>query len=276
MTATMQPSGNSTSMPLRLCSRAPSHGEAPLGLAPHGRHRDAAACPVRYWPVSDALVLSSWPTVPDTTIVAAVLAGARADVDDVVGDPDGVLVVLDHDHRVAQVPQADEGVDQLAVVPLVQADGRLVEHVEHADQPAADLRGQPDALRLAAGQGGRRAVEAQVVQAHVEQELHPGPDLPQHPVGDQVVALGQLRGPPSAAVDVADGQVAQLEDVAAVHGHGQAAPASAGPRRTPGRAPRACSPRWSPGCGRTRPRCGGAAGRGPPPRSGCGSERVRP
>jgi hypothetical protein len=40
------------------------------------------------------------------------------------------------------------------VVALVQADRRLVEHVEHADQAGADLGGQPDALRLAAGQRG--------------------------------------------------------------------------------------------------------------------------
>ena len=43
------------------------------------------------------------------------------------------------------------------VVALVEADRRLVEHVEHADQPRADLGGQPDALRLAAGEGGRGA-----------------------------------------------------------------------------------------------------------------------
>ena len=64
--------------------------------------------------------------------VAAVLARAGADVDDVVGDLDGVLVVLDDEHRVAEVAQAHERVDEAAVVALVQADRRLVEHVEHA------------------------------------------------------------------------------------------------------------------------------------------------
>ena len=97
--------------------------------------------------------------------VAAVLAGARADVDDPVGGADGVLVVLDHDQRVAQVLQPDQRLDQPVVVPLVQADGRLVQHVEHADQAGADLGGQPDALRLAAGEGAGAAVQRQVVQA---------------------------------------------------------------------------------------------------------------
>ena len=84
--------------------------------------------------------------------LAAVLARARADVDDVVGDADGLLVVLDDDHGVAEVAQADQRVDEALVVALVQADRRLVEHVEHADEAAADLRRQPDALRLAAGE----------------------------------------------------------------------------------------------------------------------------
>ena len=84
--------------------------------------------------------------------LAAVLARARADVDDVVGDADRLLVVLDDDHGVAEVAQPHQRVDEALVVALVQPDRRLVEHVEHADQPAADLRREPDALRLAAGQ----------------------------------------------------------------------------------------------------------------------------
>ena len=82
--------------------------------------------------------------------LAAVDAGARPHVDHLVGGADRLLVVLDHDHRVAEVAQPPEGREQPVVVALVQADRRLVEHVEHAGQPRADLRGQPDALALAA------------------------------------------------------------------------------------------------------------------------------
>ena len=45
------------------------------------------------------------------------------------------------------------------VVALVQADARLVEHVEHADQAGADLGGEPDALRLAARQRAGAAIQ---------------------------------------------------------------------------------------------------------------------
>lgn len=91
--------------------------------------------------------------------VAAVLAGAGADVDDPVGDLDGVLVVLDDDERVAHVAQPDQGLDQPVVVALVQADGRLVQDVQDADEAGADLGGQADALGLAAGERAGRAVQ---------------------------------------------------------------------------------------------------------------------
>ena len=54
--------------------------------------------------------------------LAAVDARAGAEVDHVIGGADGVLVVLDHDHRVAEVAQAFERFQQPVVVALVQAD----------------------------------------------------------------------------------------------------------------------------------------------------------
>ena len=101
----------------------------------------------------DRLLASSFFSVPVDDDLAAVLARAGPDVDDVVGDADRLFVVLDDDHRVAEVAQPHHRVDEALVVALVQADRRLVEHVEHADQAAADLRRQPDALRLAAREG---------------------------------------------------------------------------------------------------------------------------
>ena len=71
--------------------------------------------------------------------LAAVLAGTQAHVDHVVGGADGVFVMLDDQHRVAQVAQVGEGGEQPVVVALVKADGGLVQHVHHAGQPGADL-----------------------------------------------------------------------------------------------------------------------------------------
>ena len=54
--------------------------------------------------------------------MAAVLAGAGAEVEDVVGTADGVFVVLDDEDGIAEVAQGDEGVDEALVVALVEAD----------------------------------------------------------------------------------------------------------------------------------------------------------
>ena len=97
-------------------------------------------------------------------------ARARADVQHVVGQPDRILVMFDHDHRIAQVTQAGERTEQAFVVALVQADRRLVQHVHHTDQAGADLAGQADALCFATGQGVGLALQGQVIQADIDQE----------------------------------------------------------------------------------------------------------
>ena len=143
--------------------------------------------------------------------LAAVLARAGADVDDPVGDLDGVLVVLDDDERVAHVAQPYEGLDQPVVVALVQADGGLVQHVEHADQAGADLRGEADALGLAAGEGAGRAVEREVVEADVDEEAQPLVDLLEDPLGDLLVARVELQLAQEVRA-VADGHRGDLGD----------------------------------------------------------------
>ena len=159
--------------------------------------------------------------------LAAVHPRPRADVHDVVGGADGVLVVLDHDHRVAQVPQVLEGGDQLVVVPLVQADGGLVQHIQHPRQGAADLGGQPDALALAARQGAGRAGQGQVVEADALQKFQPGADLFQDLPADLALLIGQrlcaaalLAGPDEVQL-LPDGHLAELADVDAPHRHRQ-------------------------------------------------------
>ena len=114
-------------------------------------------------------------------------AGAGADVEHVIGEPDRVLVMLDHDHGIAEVAQPLQRLQQPRVVALVQADRGLVQHVEHAGQPRADLRGEADALAFAAGQRAGGAREREIIQADVEQEGQPLADLLQHARGDLVL-----------------------------------------------------------------------------------------
>ncbi len=124
--------------------------------------------------------------------MAAMHAGTGSDVEDMIGKPNGVLVVLDHDHGIAEVAEPLQGFQKPRVVALVQSDRGLVQHIEHASQPRADLRGEADALAFAAAQRARGARQRQVVQADVEQERQPLADFLQHARGD-LVLLGVER-----------------------------------------------------------------------------------
>src|SRR4029077_9732387 len=82
--------------------------------------------------------------------MTAVRTGARPQVHDVVGLADRLLVVLDNDHRVAEVAQLLERRQQAPVVALVQPDRGLIEDVHDSGEPRSDLAGKPNALRFPA------------------------------------------------------------------------------------------------------------------------------
>src|SRR5216684_4306732 len=100
---TIMPRGIRTSIDFRLCARTPVNSKAsPLPLR-RTVGTGIFRCPPIYRPVSDA----------------------GAQVDDVIGRAYDVRVVLDHQHRVAEVAQALKNPYQAARVARVQADARL-------------------------------------------------------------------------------------------------------------------------------------------------------
>ena len=125
--------------------------------------------------------------------VAAVFAGAGAEVDEVVGGHHRPLVVLDDDHRVAEVAEPVEGRDQLLVVALVEADRGLVEDVHDADQVRADLGREPDPLRLAARQRAGAAAQREVADADVLEEGEALGDLAHDQPRDRPLGLVHLQ-----------------------------------------------------------------------------------
>ena len=129
--------------------------------------------PLRYLPVIDAGFAHDLVDRARGDDFAAVLARARTEIDDVVRGAHRLLVVLDDDHGVAEIAQLLERGEQPRVVALMQADRRLVEDVEHADQPRADLRRQTNALRLAAGQRFGRATQREIVEPDVDEKTQP-------------------------------------------------------------------------------------------------------
>ena len=124
--------------------------------------------------------------------ISAMASGAGAEVDHVIRAANGFFVVLDHQHGVAQIAQIFQRGQQPAIVAMMQADGRLVQHIEHAAQLRANLRRQPNALAFAAGESRRRAVERNVVQSNGIQKLQPLDNFMHDASGDVFFAPREL------------------------------------------------------------------------------------
>ena len=82
--------------------------------------------------------------------MAAKLAGAGAQIDHGVCGFDGVGIVLDDQHGVAEVAERFKNVDQALRVARMQADGGLIENVQSADEMGTERGRQLNALGLAA------------------------------------------------------------------------------------------------------------------------------
>ena len=167
-------------------------GNFGVPAAAHGRHRDgdAAGQVLAGERVLGRLDLRRRAV---SSHLAALVARAGAEVEQVVGRGDHLAVVLDEQERVAEVAEALQRPEQSGVVARVQADRRLVEDVQDTREAGADLRRQADALGLTAGERRPLAVEAQVVEADIDEELQAGDDLLADLVDHFEFALRQRR-----------------------------------------------------------------------------------
>src|SRR5690606_35583406 len=93
---------------------------------------------------------------------AAVGARTGSDLDDPRGLAQDLDVVVDEDHGVAVSKQVVHDAEQTLDVRGVQADRRLVEHVEDPGRAVTDGAGELDALALAGGKRGAGAVQGDV------------------------------------------------------------------------------------------------------------------
>ncbi len=81
---------------------------------------------------------------------------------------------------------------QFAVVALVQADGWLVQHIEHAGQAGADLRGEANALAFTARERPGGACQGQIVETDIVEEFQAGANFLQDAGGDFLLLGRQL------------------------------------------------------------------------------------
>ncbi len=101
--------------------------------------------------------------------LSALGAGAGTEIDDVVGDRDGLGLVFDDEHGVALVAQLQQQVVHPRDVVRVHADRRFVEHVGDVGQRRSEMADHLDALRFSTGQGAGGAIERQIPQPDVRE-----------------------------------------------------------------------------------------------------------
>ena len=158
--------------------------------------------------------------------LAPMTARARTEIHDVIRRANRLFIVLYDKHRVAQIAQLLQRRQQARIVALVQPDRGLVEDVEHADQPAADLRREPDPLRFPARQRRCRAIESEVVEPHIHEKAQPVGDFFEDRLGDFGVetgaAIAAQRNAREELERLAHGQRHDVADALAGHEDGQA------------------------------------------------------
>ena len=186
-----------------------------------GRRRRCAGIgiwrmPDQIWPGQAVRVLHHLVRRAGGDDLAAIDPGARPHVDQIVGGADRLLVMLDHQHGIAEVAQPLQRLQQPGIVALMQADGGLVQHIEHAGEAGADLGGQPDALALAAGERAGGAAQGQIFEPDAFQETQPLVDLLQDALGDLALLGRQLAVQrPEPVAGLGDGEIGDLGDVEA-------------------------------------------------------------
>jgi hypothetical protein len=110
-------------------------------------------------------------TVPSKTTSPPAGAGAGAQVHGVIGDCDHLRLVLDDKDGVALVPQPEQQVVHPLDVVRVQSDRRLVEDVRHVGERRPEMADHLRALRLAARQRARRAIETQIAEPDLHERI---------------------------------------------------------------------------------------------------------
>ena len=104
----------------------------------------------------------------------------------------GLLVMLHHHQGISQIPQISQGVNKPLVVPLVQANGGLIQNIQNTHETGTNLSGKTNTLGLTARKSGSLTLQGKVIQAHVLHKGKPVLNLLFDLAGNVVFRLCQL------------------------------------------------------------------------------------
>ena len=101
----------------------------------------------------------------------------RPHVDEEVRSLDDFLVVFNHNHRVAYVPEPFQDSYEPVCIAGMKSDARFVQDVHRAHQRAAEGRDKTDSLTFTSGEGAAGPVKCKVGQSDIRHVLKPGDHL---------------------------------------------------------------------------------------------------
>src|SRR6266481_798761 len=165
---------------------------------------------------------------PGKEQLATEFAGAGTEINDAIRRLNGVWIMLDDEDGVSEIAEGLENVDEPLRVARMEADRRLVEHVERTYKMRTERRGELNPLGFSAGERGSQTVESKVVEADFVEELQTCTNFFENLVRDLQVPFGELQSGKKGA-RFFDGELANLRDRFSGHADGTCLGAKARP-----------------------------------------------
>ena len=104
----------------------------------------------------------------------------RTHINHIIGSHHHILIMLHNNDRVTDIPQLLQRMNKPLIIPLMQANTRLIKNIKYIYQLRTDLGSQTDTLALTAGKGYRTTVKSKVIQSHIQQKFQTGADFFQY------------------------------------------------------------------------------------------------
>src|SRR5258708_38029969 len=104
------------------------------------------------------------PDITSGDTLSAARACPGAEIDDIVGGPDRILVMLYHDHRVSQVPEMHQRLNEAGVFSLGESNAWFVQDVKHPRKSRSDLGTESNTLGFSARKSSAFAIWGKIAE----------------------------------------------------------------------------------------------------------------
>ena len=144
--------------------------------------------------------------------MATPLTGPRTKINDFIGCPDHIGVMLYHNDRISYLSQLLEGLKETVGIPCVETDTRFIQYVKGFGQSRSQCPRQGDPLIFTTGEGPGLTGEGEVSQSHIDHKSDAIGDLFEETMSHSLLKIsdGQVL---EEDLKIRDGHIAKLGNV---------------------------------------------------------------